>query len=104
MRRKDYFRARKCFGYLLLGSDPEQAPDEPRLPSRVTAVQPFDLPLLHHVRRFNPFYCPLGRVEGAEALHRPPPLANGSMVLFDHVVEVFDAPQLTVTWQDSLFY
>ena len=25
MRCKDYFRARKCFEYLLLGSDPEQS-------------------------------------------------------------------------------
>jgi hypothetical protein len=37
MRCKDYFLARKCFEYLFLGGNPEQALDELRLTSRVTS-------------------------------------------------------------------
>jgi hypothetical protein len=36
MRCKDYFRAQKCYEYLLLSGDPEQRCDERRLPSCIT--------------------------------------------------------------------
>jgi hypothetical protein len=38
------------------------------------------------------FRCPLGSVEGAEALRRPPPPPDGPMILFDDIIEVLDPP------------
>jgi hypothetical protein len=35
LRCKDYYQAQNCFVYLLLGSDPEQTPNELRLTSCV---------------------------------------------------------------------
>jgi hypothetical protein len=81
---------------------PEQASDELGLPYRVSSAQSLNLPLPHHVCRFNSLYRPLGSVEGAEALYRPPPSADRSVGLFYYVVEVFNSPQLTVTRQDFL--
>jgi hypothetical protein len=78
------------------GGDTEQALNELRLRCRVSSVQPFHLPLLHHVRGFNFFQGSLGGVEGAEALHRSPPPPYGSMVLPDDFVEILYAPQLTI--------
>ncbi len=71
-----------------LSGNPEEARDELRLPYRVPAVQPLDLPLTNHVKCLNAFYCPLGGLEGAETLHRLPPPSDRAVVLFDDIVEV----------------
>lgn len=48
--------------------------------------------------RLNPFYRPLGGVEGAKTLHRSPPPPNSAVVLLDDVVEVLYPPELAVEW------
>ena len=40
----------------------------------------------------------------AEALRRPPPSSNSSVILLDNIVKVLDAPQLTISRQDFLLY
>jgi hypothetical protein len=54
----------------------------------------------HHVRSFDAFNRPLGGVERAETLHRPPPPSDASAVLLNHIVEVLNTTQLAVTRQD----
>src|SRR5829696_8435965 len=85
---------------LQLSSDAEETFDEPRLPRRVSAVQPFHLPLSHHVHGLNTFRRPLRGVKRAEALHRPPPPSDRPVVLFDDVVEVLHPSQLAVRGKD----
>ena len=65
------------------GGDLEKAGDEFRLPSCIITAQSFDLTLVEHVHRFNPFESPLRSMEGAETLHRPPPPSDEAVVLFD---------------------
>ena len=71
-----------CVGPRLCG-DTEETRNELHLPYRISAVRPFHLPFPHHVHRFYSLDSSLRRVEGAEALHRSPPLTYSSMVLLD---------------------
>jgi hypothetical protein len=52
------------------------------------------LTLPDHVHEFDAGKCHRGRPEGFETQHRPQQPLDGSMVLFDDVVEVFDLTDL----------
>jgi hypothetical protein len=88
---KDYFEMRGGAAVSPLCSDLEQSGDKLRLSYRISASQPFYLTLPHHVHSFHSAQRLLRGIEGAKALHRPPPPSDESMVLFDHVVQVFHA-------------
>jgi len=56
----------------------------------------FDLPLPHHVHGLNAFQDSFRGVKLLEALRRLHLFLNEAMILFDQIVQVFDAPQFAV--------
>ena len=49
-----------------------------------------DLPFFDHVHEFDPDQCVLGCLEQFESEHRPCDPFDGSLVLFYHIMQVFD--------------
>jgi hypothetical protein len=57
-------------------------------------VRRWQLAFPDHVHEFDAGKCRRGRTKGLEPQHRPYQPLDGSMILFDDVVEVFDLADL----------
>ncbi len=70
----------------------EERCNELRLSACILTAQSFHLTFSHHVGCLDAFKCSLRSAEGLEALRRANSFLNKAVVLFDHIIEVLDAP------------
>ena len=74
------------------------------LPLNIVAAHPPRLPLPNHVHRFVPLDRPMGRLKFPKALFRFHPSFDGSVILFQHIIQVLHRPVPAPWPQDpSLF-
>ena len=71
-----------------LGSDSEELGDEPCFRNNVTLCYPSDSALADHVHGFYSFESSPSTLKGAVAFCQPGPLFDGSMILFNDIVEI----------------
>ena len=71
-----------------LGSQLEKAVDEPNLSKKIISCYPLSLPLPDHVDRFVALNRSPSRLEFSEALLGVHSTFDGSMILFENVVQV----------------
>ena len=85
-----------------LGSDSEELSDEPRFRNNVALCHASDAALADHAHRFDTLERSPGTLKGAVALGQPGPLFDGSMILFNDIVEIFALPQTNSAGESTL--
>src|SRR5215212_9651997 len=76
-------------------SQSEEASNERDLPSDVVLRQPPDLSLANHVYSLNSLKRTPRRVKGSEALTGSDPPFDGSMILFNNIIQIADGSTAT---------
>jgi hypothetical protein len=71
-----------------LGSDGEELSDEPCFRNNIALCYPSDSALADHAHRFDSFESSPSTSKGAVAFCQPGPLFDGSMILFNNIVEI----------------
>jgi len=82
-----------------LGWQLEKALDEPNLSKKIISCHPSNLPLPDHVDRFVALYRSPRRLEFSEALLGIHSTFDGSMILFENVVQVLHSSVSTALAQ-----
>src|SRR6516162_6779190 len=82
-----------------LGCQLEKAVDEPNLSKKIISCHPSNLPLPDHVDRFVALYRSPRRLEFSEALLGIHSTFDGSMILFENVVQVLHSSVSTALTQ-----
>ncbi|MGA9244959.1 MAG: hypothetical protein WBW03_23620, partial [Silvibacterium sp.] len=85
-----------------LGSDSEELGDEPCFRNNVTLCYPSDSPLADHVHGFYSFESSPRTLKGAVAFCQPGPLFDGSMILFNDIVEILALAQTNSAGENPL--
>ena len=84
-----------------LGRQVEEAVDELNLPKKIISCYSSNLPLPDHVDRFVPLNRSPGRLKFSEALFGIHSTFDGSMILFENVVQVLHRSVSTAVAQRS---
>jgi hypothetical protein len=84
-----------------LGCQLEKAVDEPNLSKKIISCYPSNLPLPDHVDCFVALNCSPSRLEFSEALLGIHSTFDGSMILFENVVQVLHRSVSTAVAQRS---
>ena len=82
-----------------LGCQIEKTVDELNLPKKIISCHPSNLPLPDHMNRFVTLYRSPGRLEFSEALLCVHSTFDGSMILFENVVQVLHGSVSTAVAQ-----
>jgi hypothetical protein len=85
-----------------LGSDSEELGDEPCFRNNVALCYPSDSPIADHVHGFYSFESSPGTLKGAVAVCQPGPLFDGSMILFNDIVEILALAKMNSAGESTL--
>jgi hypothetical protein len=76
-----------------LGSDSEELGDEPCFRNDIAFCYPSDSALADHAHRFDALESSPSTSKRAVAFSQPGPLFDGSMILFDNIIEILALAQ-----------
>jgi hypothetical protein len=85
-----------------LGSDSEELGDEPCFRNNVALCYPSDSALADHVHGFYSFESSPSTLKGAVAFCQSGPLFDGSMILFNDIVEILALAQTNSAGESTL--
>jgi hypothetical protein len=85
-----------------LGSDSEELGDEPCFRNNIALCYPSDSALANHAHRFDALESSPGTSKRAVAFCQPGPLFDGSMILFDNIIEILALAQMNSAGESTL--